>query len=85
VLLAGAQVRKEAHVVGVVGNHEEIERPRQARRRPVGRDDFITSSETIPIVEAEPVSERAGVHRDVGVQMGVTPKWPARKTTLRVG
>ena len=30
--LAGKEVREEPHIVGVVGDDEEIERPRQLRR-----------------------------------------------------
>ena len=85
VLLAGTQVRKEAHVVRVIGDHQKIERTGQAGRRPVARDDFVTASKTIPVVESEPVSKRSCIHRDIGVQVRVAPKRPARKAALRVG
>ena len=48
-------------------------------------DDFVTASKTIPDIEPEPVSKRSCIHRDIGVQVRVAPKRPARKAALRVG
>ena len=85
VLLAGTQVRKEAHVVRVIGDHQKIERTGQARGRAVARDDFVTSRKAIAFIESESVSKRPCVHRDIGVQVRIAPVRTTGKAALRVG
>ena len=52
--LAGEQVGKEAHIVGVIGHHEEVERPGQLHRLAARRGDLPRRgrSDTRPRVRA---------------------------------
>ena len=58
---AGLEQREEAHVVGVVGDHEEVERPRQSGREPGRRLQLLALGEAIRVVRREPRAERARV------------------------
>ena len=85
VWLAGKEVREEAHIVGVVGDDEEIERPRQLGRLSRRRHDLLALGEAIGIARAEPRAERAGVEREHGVEMGVAEERPRREIASRIG
>ena len=61
---AGEEVGEEAHVVGVVGDDEEIERPRQLRRLARRGHDLFAFGEAIGIARPEPGAERARVERE---------------------
>ena len=82
--LAGKEVRKEPHIVGVVGNHEKIERPRELRRLSRRRDNLLALGEAIGVARAEPSTERAGVERKHRVQVRVAEERPGRKVASRV-
>ena len=83
------QVGEEAHIVGMVGDDEEIERPRQLRRLTRRRHDLLASGEAIGIARSEPCAERAGIHRKGRVQMRIAEEGPrsgncARRRASRV-
>ena len=61
--LAGDEIGEEAHVVGVIGHHEEVERARELDRLTARRRHFLPAREAIRVARAEAGAERAGVHR----------------------
>ena len=83
--LAGEQVREEAHVVGVIGDHQEVERTRQLHRLAAGRRDLLAPGEAIGVARAEPRAEGAGVHRERRVQMRVAEERPRREIAAGIG
>ena len=82
--LASKEVRKEPHVVGVVGDDEKIERPRKLRRLSRRRDNLLALGEAIGVARAEPSAERASIERKHGVEMRVAEERPRRKVASRV-
>lgn len=62
VRLALEKIWKETHVVRMVGDDEEIERPRKLHFQTRRRGDFFTPGETIGLVETQPISEGTGIH-----------------------
>ena len=60
--LAGEEVGEEAHVVGVVGDDEEVERPRQLGQLTGGGGDLLALGEAIGVARPEARAERAGIH-----------------------
>ena len=83
--LAGEERREEAHVVGVVGDDEEIERPRELHPLAARRRQLLAAREAVGVLEAEPVAEGAGVHRGAGVEMRVAPEDAAREVAPGIG
>ena len=67
----GEQVGEKTHVVRVVGDHQEVERPRQLRLLPAGSRQLLAAREAIGVLDAEAVAECAGVHRHGRVQVRV--------------
>ena len=82
--LSGKQIGEEAHIVGVIGDDEEIERPRQLRRLPGRGRDLFALGEAIRIARTKPRAESAGVHRERGVQMRVAEERPGREIAAGV-
>ena len=60
--LAGEKVGKEAHVVRVVRDDEEIERARELHRLAARGRDLLAAREAIGVARAEPRAEGAGIH-----------------------
>ncbi len=65
------QVREEPHVVRVVRDDEEIERAGELHRLLRRRGDLLPLGEAIRVAGVEAATERAGIHREAGVQMRV--------------
>ena len=83
--IAREQLREEAHVVGVVGHHDEVERARELPRMPF---DAVTSSPRAKRYASAGPSARAegaGVHRGAGVHMGVAEERTCREVASGVG
>ena len=83
--LAGEQVGEEAHVVGVVGDDEEVERPRELRRLAAGGRDLLAPGEAIGVARRRAGAERAGIQRERRVQVRVAEERPRREVAVRVG
>ena len=83
--IAADQLREEAHAVGVVGHHQEIQRPRKLGALSARRHDLLALGETISVLRAEPRAERARVHRKRGVRVRVAEVRPGREIAPRVG
>ena len=77
--LAGKQIREEAHVVGMVGDDEEIERPRQLGELAGGRRDLLAFGEAVGVARPEARAEGAGVEGEQGVEMRVAEERPGRE------
>ena len=60
--ISGEQIREEAHVVGVVGHDQEIERPGELRQLAAGRPDLLTLSEPIGLLRPKSCAEGPGIH-----------------------
>ena len=79
------QPREEAHVVGMIGDHEEIERSVKLHFQAGRRSQLFAAREAVGVFRDQPCAEGAGVHRHSGVQVGVAPEDLARKVASRVG
>ncbi len=51
----------QPEVLGVIGNHQKIQRPDQACRLPGAADHFLSASKAIGILRADRRSGHAGV------------------------
>ena len=81
--LAGEQLREEAHVVGVVGDDEEVERTGELRPLAAGRRDLLALGEAVGVLRREPGAEGSGVQRERRVQVGVAEERPGREVAAR--
>ena len=79
------QVGGKSHVVGVVGDHQEIERPRQFRLLFAGGHHLLAAGEAVGVLDAEAVAEQPGIHRHGGVQVRVAEEHLRRATGARRG
>ena len=61
--IAGEELREEAHVVRVVGHHQEIERLRELHPHAVRRRHLLAAREAVGVRGKETRAEGAGVHR----------------------
>ena len=77
--LPGEQVREEAHVVGVVGDDQEIERPRQLGELTGGRHDLLALGEAVGVARGEARAESPGIHRERRMRMCVAEERPGRE------
>ena len=75
--------REEAHVVGVVGDDEEVERTRQLHLQPGRGGHLLAAREAIGVLGREPGPEGAGVEGVPRVQMGVSPEHLGREVSPR--
>ena len=82
--VAAHQQREEAHAVRVVGDHEEVERPRELHRLPGRRRDLLAPGEAVGVARRQPRTGRAGVHRERGVQVRVAEERPRWEIAARV-
>ena len=69
----------------MVGDHEEVERPLQARAHAGGRGHFLATGESVGFLRAESVADHAGVGRVGGVRVGIAPEDPLRVPVIQVG
>ena len=77
--IACEQSREETHIVRVVGDDQEVERPRQLHALAAGGDQFLASCEPVGVLEAEPGAEGACIERGAGVEMRIAPEHAARE------
>ena len=75
--------REEAHVVGMVGDDEEVERTRELRRLAGGGGDLLALGEAVGVARPEPGAERAGIEGERGVQVRVAEERPGRESCAR--
>ena len=76
---------EEPHAVRVVRHDQKVQRAREFRRLATGRGDLFTAREPIGVTRSEPGAERAGVHRERGVEVGVSEQGPRGVVAARVG
>ena len=81
--LPAKQVREEAHVVGVVGDHEEVERARELHRLAAGGGQLLAPGEAVGLLRPEPRAEGACIHRERRVQMRVAEERSRRESRGR--
>ena len=77
--------RKEPHAVRVVRHDQKVQRAREFRRLAAGRRDLFTAREPIGVTRSEPGAKRTGVHRERGVEVGVSEQGPRGVVAARVG
>ena len=82
--VAREELREEAHVVRVIGHHEEVERTGELDLLAAGGGDLLALGEAIRVLRPEPGTERAGVHRERRVHMRVAEERPRGKVAARV-
>ncbi len=63
-----------AQPLGMIGDHQEIERAAQPDRLAGGGNHLLAASEAVGRLRAERVAEGRGIQRIGGVQMGITPE-----------
>ncbi len=78
-------VREETHIVGMIGDDEEVQWPRQLRWLPRGRGNLFASGEAIGVLGAQPRPEGTGIHRKGGVEMGIAEQRAGRKFAAGIG
>ncbi len=83
--VAGKELRKESHVVGVVGDNEKIEGPRQLHGLSGRRHDFLALGEAIGFARTEAGAEGAGIHRERRVQVRVAKQRTGREVPAGPG
>ena len=82
---AAHQLREEPHAVRVIGDDQEVERPRQLDRLAAVRSDLLAASEAVGILGRQAGAERAGIHREGGVQVRVAEERQRREIAPCVG
>ena len=85
VRIAGKELWEEPHIVGVVGDDQEIERSRQLRRLARRSRDLLAFGKAIGVGWAEPRAEGARVERERRVEMRVAEERPGREIAAGVG
>ena len=83
--LACEEVGEEPHVVGVVGDDEEVEGAREPGGLASGGGDLLTSGEPVGVARVQACAKRAGVHGEGCVEVGVAEVGSSRKFTVGVG
>ena len=83
--LAGQQVVEEAHIVGMVGDDQEVERPRQLGELSRGGHDLLAFAEAIGVARSEARTEGAGIEGEGGVGVGVAEQRPRREVSSGPG
>ena len=76
--LAGLEIGDQSHLVGVIGNDQEIQRSRQLGLLPAGAGDLFALGEAIRIRRQQLGAGGTGIQRQSGVQVGI-PEVDARR------
>ncbi len=76
---------EQAHVVRMVRHHQPVERPRQAGGNARARGYLLAAGEPVGIFRAQARAERARIHRQRSVQMGVAPVHAGGEAAIRIG
>ncbi len=63
--------RRQPDQLGMVGNHEEVQRPDELHRLTGVRYDLLATSEAIPLVHPQGRPHQPGVEREIGVEVRV--------------
>ena len=82
--LARDEVGEEAHVVRVIRDDEEIERARELRGLAARGHDLLAAREAIGVARSQAAAERAGIHREAGVQVRVAEERARREFAIGV-
>ena len=72
--IAFIDLEHQPQALGVVGDHQEIQRARQLGRNACGRDDFLAASEAIGLLRGKPVARHERVTRVRRMVVGVAEK-----------
>ena len=83
--LAGEDAREEAHAIGVVGHHQEVERAGEPDGLARRGDQLLALGEAVGVARREAGAEGASVHREACVDVGVAPVDVGREAAIRVG
>ena len=59
---AGEEVGEEAHVVGMIGDDQEVQRAGKLGGLAAGSHDFLAAGEAIGVARAEPAAKGSGIH-----------------------
>jgi hypothetical protein len=71
--------------VGVVGDDEKVQGPRQLCRLPARRHYFLTAGKTVRLTGAEPRAERTRIKRGRRVQMRIAEQRTSGKFAPGIG
>jgi hypothetical protein len=82
---AREQVGEEAHVVRMVGDHQEVQWARELDRLSGGADDLLTSGEAVRVAGRQSRPERTRVHRKRGMQVRVAKERPGGEIPIDIG
>ena len=83
--VTGEQLREEPHVVGVIGDDQEIERPGQLHALPARRHDLLALREAVGVTRADPGAEGSRVHREGRVEVRVAEERARGEAPARIG
>ena len=83
--LAREEIGKKAHLVRVIGDDEKIERARELRRLAARGHDLFAAREAIGVARTQTAAERAGIHRERGVQVRVAEERAGGEVAVGVG
>ena len=75
---------REPQVLGVIGNHQEIERPAQSSRNAGAGRHSRPQRESIRLLGAERATDHARIRRVTGMQVRITIKNLVRKVLAGV-
>ncbi len=82
--VAGQQLWHQPVHLGVVGDDQPVQQPRQLGAQAVGGRHFLASGEAEGVLLGEP-GHASGVHRDHRVQVGIYSQRPLREVASGVG
>jgi hypothetical protein len=80
-----AQHRRKAHRLGMVGEHEEVERPDKPERLAGVRHDRLAASGAVDIRGRERGTKKTGVGREVAVNVHVAEEHPVGEVPEGIG
>ena len=75
---------EQAHVIGMICHHQEIQGPGKSCFIAAGRSDFVAACKLVSIFGSETVAEGASVKGKGGVQVRITPVNVIREIAVRV-
>jgi hypothetical protein len=82
--LARQQLREEAHVVGMVGHDQKVERSGQLHLLAAGRRDLLAAGQTIGVGWVQTRAEGARVERDRSVEVRIAEERARGEVAARV-
>ena len=83
--VTSGKIIEETHGVGMVSNHQPVQRSAKLYRLTARGHHLFAAGEPVSVIQAQPCAKKTSIHRQSSVQMCITPKNLVGEIPLGIG